>query len=111
MSDYVQEPLLDMQPLVRAEGATIQERFESFHKSNPWVLVALERLAGQWLDNGHTRVGVKMLVERLRWEYGIRTKGDPFRLNNTLTSRYVRLLIERNPSWAESFELRSLRAA
>jgi hypothetical protein len=107
---YIQEPLLDMQPLVKAEGATIQERFESFHQQNPWVLVALERLARQWLDNGHSRVGAKMLTERLRWEYGVRTRGDAFRLNNSYTSRFVRLMIQRHPEWAKAFETRTLRS-
>lgn len=108
---YTEQPLFDVAPLVRPTGATIQERFESFHSQNPWVAVALERLAREWLNHGHSRVGAKMLIERLRWEYGVRTRGDAFRLNNTLTSRYVRLLIQRNPEWADAFETRELRAA
>lgn len=109
--EYVQPTLLDMQPIVPAQGATIQARFADFHANNPWVAVALERLARQWLDHGHTRVGAKMLTERLRWEYGIRTHGDTFRLNNSYTSRYVRLLIENHPEWSDAFETRELRAA
>lgn len=111
MTTYTQLDLIDVQPLVAVTGATIQERFESFHAANPWVLTALERLTRQWLNSGHTRVGMKMLTERLRWEYGIRTQGDAFRLNNSYTSRYARLLIDLHTEWADAFETRELRAA
>jgi hypothetical protein len=105
--------LFDETPLLVLEtpGATIQERFESFAAANPWVLTALERLTAQWLASGHSRVGMKMLTERLRWEFGIRTRGDAFRLNNSYTSRYARVIIARHPEWADAFETRELRAA
>lgn len=91
--------------------ATIEKQFERFHKDNPHVLEHLERLARQWLAAGHDSLGIGMLWEVLRWQTGITTKGDPFRLNNNYRSRYVRLMIERNPSWDECFQTRSLRAA
>lgn len=107
---YVQPALIDMQPLVRATGVTIQERFESFMRLNPWVLPALESLAESWLAKGHARVSTKMLFEVLRFRYGV-TVGDEWKLNNSYTSRFARLLIERHPSWSEAIELRTLRAA
>lgn len=110
MTDYTQPTLIDMAPLVPAQGATIQARFEWFHANNAWVYRSLERMAADWLDRGHTHVGMKMLTEVLRYQYG-RTIGDRFKLNNSYTSRYVRLLIERHPEWADAFETRTLRAA
>lgn len=105
---------LDMAPLVlpeRVEGATIQERFEDFHRLNPWVLVALERLTIDYLSRGHQRIGLKMLVEVLRWQYARSTTGDEFRLNNTYSSRYARMLIDRHPEWAGVFQTRELKTA
>jgi len=60
MSD---QPLFDYGPVVAVEGETIQERFESFHRLNPWVYAALERLTAQWLAAGHRRLGIGMLTE------------------------------------------------
>lgn len=95
-----------------APTASIQERFEAFHTANPWILAHLERLTQDWLrQTGGRRLGMKALFERLRWEHGIHTGGDPWRLNNVFTSRYARLLIELHPEWTDVFETRSLKAA
>ena len=105
---------LDLHPLVkpeRAPAATIAERFEAFHQANPWVLEAFERLTADLVRRGHTRVGIGMLTEVLRWHYGRQTTGDDFRINNNLRSRYVRALLDRHPEWAGLFETRELRAA
>jgi hypothetical protein len=91
------------------QAATIQERFEAFHRLNPWVLHALERLTADYLTHGARRVGIGMLFEVLRWRYTTATEGDEFRLNNNYRSRYVRLLIERHPEWEPAFEVRALR--
>lgn len=95
----------------RIEGATIQERFEAFHELNPWVLAWMERLTREWLASGKRRLGIKMLTEILRWEHGRQTSGDTFKISNDYTSRYARLMIARNPEWADVFVLRELTAA
>ena len=103
-----------MAPLVipdYAPGMTVQERFELFHKANPHVVVALEQLTRQYLASGRQRIGIAVLFERLRWEYDLRTSGDAFKLNNDFRSRYVRLIQDRRPEWAEVFRTRELRTA
>ncbi|KQY58357.1 hypothetical protein ASD11_01430 [Aeromicrobium sp. Root495] len=111
-ADVVGDQLeLDVRPLVippRVKGSTIQERFESFHSLNPWVLTALERLTENALAHGRSRLGVKHFVEVLRRQYGRQTTGDEFRLNNDYASRYVRLMIAGHPEWSEHFQLRGL---
>ena len=104
----------DIEPLVIPEvvkGQSIQERFEAFHALNPWVYRALVKLTGDWVARGRTRIGMKMLTEVLRWEYGRQTVGDEFKINNNFTSRYVRLLIAEHPEYAAAFHTRELRAA
>jgi hypothetical protein len=99
---------LDLSPLTEPDyepEASLADRFAAFHASNPHVADALERLAGQWLAAGHRKVGMKALVERLRWESGIRTTGA-YRINNSHVAFYARLLIERRPEWADCIETR-----
>ena len=106
--------VLDVQPLVippHVIGATIQDRFESFHNLNPWVLDALEQLTADYVQRGRRRLGIKMLVEVLRWQYGRATTGDEFKLNNNYSSRYVRLILERHPEWSDIFATRELLSA
>jgi hypothetical protein len=90
---------------------TIQEQWENFHAANPWVYDALEKLTADAVAQGRTRIGVKWLVEELRWMYAQETTGDLFKLNNNFTSRYVRALIDAHPEWADVFHLRALKAA
>lgn len=89
---------------------SIQERFEQFHTLNPWVYRSFETLTHDWLERGHGRIGIGMLTEVLRWQYGRQTVGDDFKLNNNFRSRYVRLLMAEHPEWSDVFETRTLRA-
>ena len=91
-------------------AASIQDRFEAFHALNPWVYTAFVQLTDDWLARGRTRIGMKMLTELLRWEYGRQTTGSEFKLDISFTSRYARLLIDEHPHFAPAFETRVLRA-
>ncbi len=93
-----------------APGATIQERFEAFHRANPWVYFALVKLAQDQRLHGR-KVGMKMLFEVLRWQWMRKTTSeDEFKLNNDFHSRYARLIMERNPDLAGMFQLRKLKS-
>lgn len=91
--------------------ATIEERFLAFHEANPHVYRSLVALARQMRAGGRARVSIKLLIERLRWEYAMRTtrpEGE-YAINNDYTSRYARLIMASNPDLAGIFELRRLR--
>jgi hypothetical protein len=90
---------------------TITDRFETFHQTNPWVYAELVRLARELVQKGHERIGMKMLFEVIRWERMRATSSDePFRLNNSFTSRYARLIAAQEPDLADAFAMRELRA-
>lgn len=104
---------LDLSPIAVPDYSpemTLAERFAIFHQTNPHIAHALEALAAQWLTH-HDHVGIAALFERLRWESGIQTAGDAYRLNNSYRAFYSRLLIERRPEWADAFETRVQKAA
>lgn len=94
------------------EQPSIQDRFDAFHRENPWVYSRLRDLALDMARRGHTRIGIGMLWEVLRWQVATSTSGDQgFRLNNSLRSRYARALAENERELADVFETRALRAA
>lgn len=112
MTDHPPLPFPDLVHPAHPRGATLQERFEAFHAANPWVLTELERMTRELVAAGRTRIGIGMLFEVLRWEHDRRAPADRhFRLNNSYRSRYARLIVARNPQWADLFEMRELRAA
>lgn len=107
-------PRDEVPELRRAEPpeGSIEARFAAFHDANPWVYKALRRLALDMVSKGHRRVGIKMLVEVVRWQYARATLSDDgLKINNDFTSRYARLLADREPELAEAFETRRLRSA
>jgi len=93
-----------------AVGETIEERFASFHAQNPHVYRAICILARELTGKGATRLGMKMLFEYLRVS-SLRTSGRDFKLNNSYTSRYARLVVDAEPDLAPLFELRQRLAA
>jgi len=107
-----QGELFDVHKLIHPDAAdvSIQDRFEAFHTLNPWVYERLEAMTAEAVAAGWTQVGIGMFFEVMRWQYARSTNGDPFRLNNTYRSRYVRLLVDEHPEWAGLFEQRRLRS-
>lgn len=52
------------------------------------------------------RIGMKMLFEVLRYEIGIATNGDPFKLSNSFTAPYARLMIHTYPHLSSLFVIK-----
>ncbi|MFE3196858.1 hypothetical protein [Embleya sp. NPDC059237] len=103
--------LFDPQPTTDHRRITIQDRFDSFHAANPWVLDALEKLTRDFIAKGHRSIGIGMLFEVLRSHYPTTVRTDePWRLNNNFRSRYARVIVQRNPEWRPYFHVRTLRA-
>jgi len=92
-------------------SSSIDERFATFNEQNPKVLADLEELADKLVKRGRTRIGIKCLWEVLRYRYLTETieSHGTYKLCNDYTSRYARLMIERNPKLRAVIELRSLR--
>lgn len=94
---------------VDSDAETLAERFEVFHAANPHVFQALRQMALRASRSGQ-RVGVKTLYEALRWHWLSSTAGDAFKLNNSFTAFYARLLMDAEPELAGYFETRVQRA-
>src|ERR1035438_1757341 len=100
--------LFDDPPIVVERPLTPEERFLAFHEANKHVYVALRKLALDLVDRGHERIGIGMLFEVLRWQHAMRTTRSEYKLDNSLRSRYARLLMENEPKLAGVFETRVL---
>ena len=97
-------------PVATPPSDSIDAAFDAFHTANPWVCAALVDLAVDLHARGRERVGMKMLFEVLRWQHAIATvdAASDFKLNNSYTSRYARLIMDTVPSLDGIFETRRL---
>jgi hypothetical protein len=96
-----------------SDRKTIQQAFDEFHEANPKVYDELVRLARRAKARGHRKIGIELLFAVLRWQRMMETD-DPsqaaFKLNDHYTSRYARLIMEREPDLEGFFETRALRS-
>ncbi|MGV3518184.1 hypothetical protein [Luteitalea sp.] len=86
---------------------TLEQRARAFDQANPHVFEKLLAIAREARDAGATKIGIKLLFERLRWVSRVETRDDLYRLNNSYTSYYARRLMAHDPSLAGLFETRS----
>mgnify|MGYP003466352705 CR=1 FL=1 len=89
---------------------TLQQKFDKYHKDNPHVLNALIKMTDDAIAKGHNHLGMDLLFNVLRWESMISTRGDEYKINNSYSSRYVRLIEELRPDLIGVFSKRELRA-
>jgi hypothetical protein len=78
---------------------TLEQRYEAWREVNGHVVDAAEATAAEWFAAGHQRLGIKAIFERLRWESGVREHGNVWKLDNAMTSRVARDLLDRRPEW------------
>jgi hypothetical protein len=106
------QPVLDFSvPVVLPEGS-IAARFEKFRRENPEVERLLLTYAREFQARGYERCGIKFFFESVRYleRQKIQRDGSGYRLNNSYTALYARLLMERYPELAGFFETRERRA-
>jgi len=90
----------------------IQEKFEEYHNNNPIVYETLVKLAKEAKQAGKKKLGIKLLVERARWEFMFKLKSDDsFKINNDFTSRYARLIMKQEKDLDGFFDLKRIRTA
>lgn len=91
-------------------GRTIRSRFEQFHAMNPHVARRLAQMALEEKRRGWQRGSIDMLCHALRRDYRLQTAGDDFKINNSFTALYARLLMDEYPQLDGFFETRKRRA-
>ena len=101
------ESLFEMFDVEVPREATLTERAQAFHDANPKVYEELRRLALGLYYRGHKHFGVKMLIEQMRWMWYERTTDvQSFKLNNSYSAFYARLLMKQEPELQVVFNLR-----
>lgn len=90
---------------------TIQERFVKFHQEYPKVYDLFKAFAIQLIKKGHKKVGARMIIERIRWEFATGDSKDEmgFKINNYFIAHYARLFIQQHPEYKEFIETRTIR--
>lgn len=87
-----------------------RDKFNTFHRENPMVYKLFRRFAFQLIDAGCKRLGSKLIIERIRFQAAIQTKGDPeFKINNNHTCFYSREFCNEFPEHLDKFSFKTIQ--
>lgn len=98
-------------PIFEEVEPRVFEHFCRFHRDNPHIFDLFMRYAHEVRKAGRTHYSAKCITERIRWHYATTTTGDEFKISNSVTSCYPRLLIIMDPSFESFFTRHQAKAA
>lgn len=83
----------------------VVDAFISYHRENPQVYEGFVRYAKALKQAGREHYGAKGIMEKLRFETAIQG-GDDFKINNSYSSCYARLMAWEFSEFRDFFEFR-----
>ena len=91
------------------ETLTLDEKFWKYHEENPHVYKLLLKYTYEVKGAGFKNYSLKAIVERIRWHTTIETNDpDGFKMSNSNSSRYARLLMKEHPDLEGFFRINKL---
>lgn len=90
---------------------TVYAKFLYFHTRYPQIYLWFERYALELIRQGQTKLGAKMIIERVRWEVAMAVDKTEhsFKIDNNYICHYARLFTKNHPEYLTFFEFRALR--
>lgn len=86
----------------------LRAQAEKWMRDNPEAMRLFRKFALQMLA-ANRRFGIGQLTERVRWECALKTRGEPFKINNNFRAYIARKLIQENRHYASLIEVRYAR--
>ena len=92
-----------------AFSMTQKERWWAWHKKNPHVYRLFERFTLEAIAKGHKTLSAWLIVNRIRWETTVVTRGDKFKITNNHIAYYARLFHALHPEHDGFFKTHKLK--
>lgn len=89
---------------------TLELAFDKFHAENPKVYAKLVALALQYKSRHRRQIGIKLLIEVVRWHTMMTTTDPDFKINNNHAPFYSRLIMAQEADLKDFFRTREQRA-
>jgi hypothetical protein len=87
----------------------LKKRFQSFHLENPDVYKLFEQYSLEVKHSGRKKYSAWTILQVIRWQKDLKTKGNLFKINNDFIALYARLLMEQNSELEGFFEIREMK--
>lgn len=86
-----------------------KRKWWAWHKANPHIYELFERFTKEAMSHGHKKLSAWLIVNRIRWETSVVTKGDYFKISNDFIAYYARLFMHYNPEHKGFFRTKTLK--
>ena len=86
-----------------------KKKWWAWHKLNPQVWEKFEEYTLEAVNSGRKHYSHWAIVNRIRWNREIETKGGEFKISNDYICFYARLFHARYPKHNEFFRLKPLK--
>jgi len=83
--------------------------FKDYHRAHPEIYKGFVRYATSMRSTGRKKYSAKCIMERIRWDHDIQYTDKEFKISNSMTSFYVRMLIWNHESFFGFFQLKKVR--
>ena len=88
---------------------SLKRKWWAWHKQNPHVYDLFEKFTLDAISKGHERLSAWLIVNRIRWETTVETRGDDFKISNDFIAYYARLFMHNHPRYEGFFKTKQLR--
>jgi len=88
---------------------TQKQRWWAWHKKNPHVYRLFERFTHEAIARGHKHLSAWLIVNRIRWETTVVTRGGEFKISNDYIAYYARLFHALNPEYEGFFRTHKMK--
>lgn len=89
---------------------SLWKAFREFDERNPHIWEEFEKQTMKAIDKGFSKLGVSLIIERLRWETFLPTKEAEFKICNNHRAYYARKFMLIHPEHGNLFEIRKVRS-
>ena len=86
------------------------DSFLTFHRNNPRVYRLFEMYALEAIASGRKHYSARAIMERVRWDCEITTRGGQFKINNNHFPWYAKMFMEIHPEQSGFFMTRNQNA-
>ena len=86
-----------------------KQKWWSWHNQNPHVYQMFERFTHRAIDAGLVQSSAWLIINRIRWETALETKGDSFKISNDFIAYYARLFMAYNPEHDGFFRTKKMK--
>ena len=95
--------------VLELELAQRKQSWWKWHKENPEVWEKFEEYTLQAISSGRKHYSHWAIVNRIRWNSEIETRGGDFKISNDYIGFYARLFHARHPDYDGFFKLKPLK--